>query len=103
VLGPDGEHIGKVIDLRLYPSVDALLIERADGSQAELPLVAPYLREVDVATKRVVLSSLDGLMDSLDGSASKEPGDGTAEATTGAAPAKRRYKDRKSGRAKREA
>lgn len=101
VLGPDGAPIGKVVDLRLYPSVDALLIERADGSQTELPLVDPYLREVDVATKTIVLASLDGLMDAVDGAAPKAARDSATEAST--APAKRRYRDRKPGRAKREA
>lgn len=102
VLGPDGAHIGKVVDLRLYPSVDVVLIERADGSQTEQPLVEPFLREVNVADKRIVLASLEGLMDPSDGAAPKDAEGGVAAASS-AAPAKRRYRDRKPAHGKREA
>lgn len=95
VLGPDGAHIGKVVDLRLYPSVDVLLIEREGGIQAEQPLVDPFLREVDVAAKKIVLASLDGLIDVSEGGAPNDGAD-TAAAASSATPPKRRYK--KSGR-----
>jgi 16S rRNA processing protein RimM len=98
VLGPDGTRIGKVGALRLYPSVDALLIEREDGGQAEQPLVEHFVREVDVVQKRIVLASLEGLIEVSAAGAASDAGEGAAEAV---APAKRRSK--KPGRGKRSA
>src|SRR5262249_7290243 len=63
VLGPGGARLGRVVDLRIYPSIDALLIERAEGGFAEQPLVEPWLEGVDVAARQVVLSSTDGWLE----------------------------------------
>jgi 16S rRNA processing protein RimM len=63
VLGPDGVRLGTAVDLRIYPSIDALLIELADGGFAEQPLVEPWLERVDVSARQVVLSSTDGLLE----------------------------------------
>jgi 16S rRNA processing protein RimM len=63
VLGPGGLRLGRVVDLRIYPTLDALLIERADGGFAEQPLVEPWLERVDVAARQVVLSSTDGWLE----------------------------------------
>lgn len=98
VLGPDGLRIGKVAALRLYPSVDALLIEREGGGQAEQPLVEPWVQEVDVSQKRILLASLEGLIDVNEGGAASDAEGSAADA---AAPAKRRSK--KPGRGKRSA
>lgn len=91
----DGQRVGRVVDLRMYPSVDALLIEREDGGRLEQPLVEPWLESVDVAAGRVVLSSLDGSLEIDD------PQSGAVESSeaTGAAgeasPRKRREKRRR--------
>lgn len=94
VLAPDGTRIGKVGALRLYPSVDALLIEREGGGQAEQPLVDAFVREVDVVQKRIVLASLEGLIEVSAAGASSHAGDGAAGegAAEAVAPAKRRSK-----------
>jgi 16S rRNA processing protein RimM len=108
VLGPDGAHIGRVVDLRLYPSVDAILIQRDDGGHAEQPLVDHWLSEVDVAARKIVLSSTDGMLDVSDeiaGSASAPVGkdvdpDAAAPAEPSATPSGSR-RSKKPGRAKR--
>jgi 16S rRNA processing protein RimM len=99
VLGPDGTRIGKVGALRLYPSVDALLIEREDGGQAEQPLVDGFVSEVDVVQKRIVLASLEGLIEVSAAGAASDASDGSAAEAI--SPAKRRSK--RAGRGKRSA
>ena len=61
VHGPDGE-IGEVTGVVSHPTVDVIVLRLNDGSSAEQPLSEPWLASVDVATRRVVLHSLDGLM-----------------------------------------
>jgi 16S rRNA processing protein RimM len=62
VLAPDGTGIGRVRELRSYPSVDALIVDAADGGKPwEIPLVEAFVREVDVERGRVSLSTLDGI------------------------------------------
>lgn len=59
---PDGP-LGRVVEVQMYPSVDALVIEAADGSRYEQPLLDEWLASVDVGARRVSLVSLDGLID----------------------------------------
>jgi 16S rRNA processing protein RimM len=62
VFAPDGSALGRVRELRSYPSVDALIVDAADGGKPwEVPLVAAFVREVDVAAGRVSLATLEGL------------------------------------------
>jgi ribosomal 30S subunit maturation factor RimM len=61
VVGPEGE-IGKVVEIATHPSVDALLIETADGRTLEQPLVPDWIARVSVAEKLVELSTLEGLI-----------------------------------------
>jgi 16S rRNA processing protein RimM len=85
VFGPDGEHLGRVVDLRLYPSVDALLIALDSGGHAEQPLVDHWVSEVDVAARRVVLAATDGLLDVSDETTAKVDADAGAEDPGGSA------------------
>jgi 16S rRNA processing protein RimM len=62
VVGPDAALIGKVVEIVSYPSVDALVIERADGSRVEQPLVDDWVQALHVCSDRVILLSLDGLV-----------------------------------------
>lgn len=61
VVGPLGP-VGEVIEVRVHPTVDALVIRLQDGSVAEQPLVEPWLLRVDAPNKLVELASLDGLV-----------------------------------------
>ncbi len=61
VSGPDGD-VGEVTGIVSHPTVDVVVLRLADGSSAEQPLAEPWLQSVDVAARRIVLNSLDGLM-----------------------------------------
>jgi 16S rRNA processing protein RimM len=61
VVGPDGD-IGEVTSVVSHPTVDVIVLKLMDGSMAEQALSAPWLTEVDVAARKIVLNSLDGLM-----------------------------------------
>jgi 16S rRNA processing protein RimM len=61
VVGPDGD-IGKVVDIRVHPSVDSLVILHRDGRTLEQALVPPWVESVDAERGVVELSSTDGLI-----------------------------------------
>jgi 16S rRNA processing protein RimM len=55
-------ELGRVMELRTYPSVDVLIVAAADGGRPwEVPLVEGIVQRVDVTGGMVVLSSFDGL------------------------------------------
>ncbi len=57
-----GEELGRVIELRTYPSVDVLVIAAADGGKPwDVPLVADFVSGVDVAGGLVTLATREGL------------------------------------------
>lgn len=62
VESPEGP-LGRVVEVQMYPSVDAIVIEAPDGERYEQPLLDEWLGRVDVAARRVVLTSRDGLID----------------------------------------
>lgn len=62
VVGPDGD-IGVVVEIRVHPSIDSIVIRRADGKLVEQPLGERWVDEVDFAERRVVLSTTDGLVE----------------------------------------
>jgi 16S rRNA processing protein RimM len=59
---PEGA-LGRVVEVQMYPSVDAVVIEAADGSRYEQPLLDEWLASVDVGARRVSLVSRDGLIE----------------------------------------
>jgi 16S rRNA processing protein RimM len=61
VVAPDGD-VGEVVEVRVHPSVDCLVIRSAAGVLLEQPLVAPWVERVDTAAGLVHLSSRDGLV-----------------------------------------
>lgn len=63
VLGPDGSTYGMVVEVLTYPSVDAIVIERPDGSRVEQPLVQEWVEITHHETRpRIELRSLEGLL-----------------------------------------
>jgi ribosomal 30S subunit maturation factor RimM len=68
---PEGP-VGRVVEVQMYPSVDAIVIEAADGSRFEQPLLDEWLGRVDVAARRVSLSSRDGLIEAPKGRSAKD-------------------------------
>lgn len=63
VLGPDGVELGRVVEVVSYPSVDCLVIKRADGTSVEQPLVDDWVQPFDPKSPTIVLTSLEGLVD----------------------------------------
>jgi len=61
VAGPEGD-IGEVTAVASHPTVDVIVVRLTDGRSVEQPLSEPWLESVDVAARRVLLRSLDGLM-----------------------------------------
>jgi 16S rRNA processing protein RimM len=54
--------IGTLADLRNYPTVDVLVVNRLDGAPVlEVPLTDAFVERVDAEAMRVVLRSLEGL------------------------------------------
>lgn len=60
VFDPGGREIGIVLDTIDYPSVDCLLI-KCEDERYEVPMVDPYLQDVDLDQRRVVVSDLKDL------------------------------------------
>ncbi|MFC1641339.1 ribosome maturation factor RimM [Myxococcota bacterium] len=56
-------ELGRVIEVRVHPTVDAVVIETAEGKQMEQALLDCWLEEVDAVRGRVRLSSTDGLIE----------------------------------------
>ena len=62
VESPEGP-VGTIVEVQMYPSVDAVVIEAADGERFEQPLQDEWVASVDVDARRVVLVSRDGLIE----------------------------------------
>jgi 16S rRNA processing protein RimM len=61
VVGPQG-RIGDVVEVVVNPSIDSVRIRLTDGRLAEQPLRDPWVRSVDVESRRIELATLDGLI-----------------------------------------
>lgn len=71
VYSPEG-HVGTVIDVQMYPSVDSMTIETPSGGTLEQPLLDEWIQKVDAAAGRITLASLDG---AIEGGASASSAD----------------------------
>ncbi len=56
-------EIGTVKEIWETGAHDVLVIERPDGRQVLLPAVREFLREIDVAGRRLVIDEIPGLLD----------------------------------------
>jgi 16S rRNA processing protein RimM len=59
---PEGP-VGRVVEVQMYPSVDAIVIEAADGARFEQPLLDEWIAHVEIDQRRVALVSRDGLIE----------------------------------------
>jgi 16S rRNA processing protein RimM len=59
---PEGP-VGRVVEVQMYPSIDAAVIESEDGTRFEQPLLDEWIGRVDVAARRITLISRDGLIE----------------------------------------
>ncbi len=60
VVDETGTVVGRVVGVLNYPSVDCLAVELAPD-QVEVPMVAPYLRGVDIERREIRVSGLSDL------------------------------------------
>ncbi len=56
----DGSDEGQVVDVLDYPSVECLLV-RSDEGDREVPLLEPYVAEVDLEARVVIVAHLEDL------------------------------------------
>ncbi len=63
VVGEDGGPLGRVESVVSGPAHDWLSIRRAGGEEALLPVVSVFVREVDVAGRRIVVTPPEGWLD----------------------------------------
>lgn len=62
VVAPDGAELGRVRELRTFPSVHALVVTASDGGKDwEIPLVEAFVEDIDVEEGFVLLATLEGL------------------------------------------
>ena len=61
VVAPEG-LLGEVVEVRVYPTVDALVVRTPDGEVVEQPLAEPWVESIDPAEGLVSLSSAEGLL-----------------------------------------
>lgn len=60
--GSEPEDVGRVRELRTYPSVDVLVVDASDGGTPwEVPLVDAIVQSVDTSSNVVTLVTLDGI------------------------------------------
>jgi 16S rRNA processing protein RimM len=55
--------IGSVVEVQMYPSVDAIVIETPAGERVEQPLLDEWLERVDLVARQITLVSRDGLIE----------------------------------------
>lgn len=60
VLTTEGDEVGVVVEVLAYPSVDCLLV-RGGGFDREVPILLPYVHDVDLDKRRVTVAHLDDL------------------------------------------
>lgn len=56
VVDVDGHPVGEVLRVEPYPSVDALVVRRAEGSEVEIPVTPEAVLSLDVEAGRVVVA-----------------------------------------------
>jgi 16S rRNA processing protein RimM len=57
-----GEELGRVTELRSYPTTDVLVVPAKDGGRAwEVPLVEAVVKGVDLEAGTVTLATLEGV------------------------------------------
>ena len=60
VFDPEGHRLGEVEGFLSYPSVDCLRVRVAEGVR-EVPLVEPWIVEIDLEAARIVVASIEEL------------------------------------------
>jgi 16S rRNA processing protein RimM len=62
ILAASDEEIGRVVELRSYPTCDVLVVARkAKGADLEIPLLDAYVERVDAAAGVIRVITIEGL------------------------------------------
>jgi 16S rRNA processing protein RimM len=61
VIAVDGSPVGEVSDVVTGSAQDRLVVQRADGTVGEVPLVGALVPTVDIAARRIVVDLPEGL------------------------------------------
>lgn len=64
--------IGEVVEVQMYPSVDAVVIEAPGGDRFEQPLLDEWIARVDVGAREILLTSRDGLIEAPRGRSARD-------------------------------
>lgn len=62
VLGTDGSALGVVRDVMANPAHELLVVTKADGSEALVPLVEAFVVDIDHEARTIVLDPPEGLL-----------------------------------------
>lgn len=57
----DGVRLGRITELRTYPTCEVLVVARRDQRELEIPLTETYVGKVDVDAGRVLVKTIEGL------------------------------------------
>lgn len=63
VFTEDAAFVGRVIEWLEFPAQDLLVIERAEKSNALVPIIPEFIVEVDLEAQKVVIRPIEGLLD----------------------------------------
>jgi 16S rRNA processing protein RimM len=64
VVNESGHELGRVVDIETYPANDVLVIESMDGIKYLLPIIRPFLKEIDIEKKLIIIDPPEGIFDS---------------------------------------
>ena len=59
----NGELIGTLKDVELYPVQDLLIIQTIDGNETMVPFVKEIVPVVDLEEKKIIINNIPGLFD----------------------------------------
>jgi 16S rRNA processing protein RimM len=62
VVTDDGTELGRVHEVLETGANDVLVVKRTDGSEVLIPIIQSVVRELDVASGRIVIHLLEGLL-----------------------------------------
>lgn len=57
VADDDGRRLGEIVDVQRYPANDVYLVRTMNGKDVLFPAVTDFVREIDVAARKVVVRS----------------------------------------------
>jgi 16S rRNA processing protein RimM len=56
-----GQEIGQVVDVVTYPTCDALVVRRPDGTELQVPMHEDFVAAVSLSDRVVDLRTIEGL------------------------------------------